>query len=60
VAADVELERWSLERVVDMTAAYLRGKKGRARDYKYAEFYLTYTFFDFLTFVSIGVEYAKN
>jgi hypothetical protein len=27
VAAGIELERWDLERVVDMTTAYMRGKE---------------------------------
>ena len=37
VAAGIELERWSLERVVEMTAAYLRKKEDRAFEEAFAE-----------------------
>lgn len=36
VAAGVELERWSLERVVEMTAAYMRGKEDTAFEAAFA------------------------
>jgi hypothetical protein len=37
VAAGVEYERWSLERVVDMTADYLRRKEDMAFEEAFAE-----------------------
>lgn len=37
VAAGVELERWSLERVVDVTADYMRRKEDRAFEEAFAE-----------------------
>lgn len=37
VAAGVELERWSLERVVEMTAEYMRRKEDREFEEAFAE-----------------------
>jgi hypothetical protein len=37
VAAGVELERWSLESVVEMTAKYLRGKEDAKFEAAFAE-----------------------
>jgi IS1 family transposase len=39
VAAGIELERWSLERVVEMTAAYLRRKEDAKFEEAFAEIY---------------------
>lgn len=36
VAAGIELERWSLERVVDMTADYMRNKDDAAFEQAFA------------------------